>query len=161
LSQQQATRGFSNNEELYQQRLHALAGAIRQWRLDHPNSTKRCAPYVATNKILHGKRKWDEAGIQPRARDYGGIGLARPSLWIEFDECSSWQPRLEEEFAQHVPGFFGKQRTKAMKKQLNANMLWKRMLEEKQQQSSSSKTKKKRTQSPEERAQVMMEQGLV
>ena len=39
-------------------------------------------------------------------------------------EKNSFVPKLEEEFAEHVPGFFGKQRTKAMKKQLDGNMLW-------------------------------------
>ena len=97
--------------------------------------------FVGDSASHHRKRRWDEVGIQPRSRDYGGIGLARPSLFLSFDD-PSWLPKLEQEFAEHVPGFFGKQRTKAMKKQLNANMLWKRLLNEKQQQNNPRKRKK-------------------
>jgi hypothetical protein len=38
-------------------------------------------------------------------------------------------PKLEQEFQEHIPGFFGKQRTKAMKKQLDGNMLWRQLAE--------------------------------
>ncbi|KAL7556946.1 hypothetical protein ACA910_005296 [Epithemia clementina (nom. ined.)] len=86
--------------------------------------------FLGDNKSNHRKRNWDERGIQPRPRDYGGIGLARPSLFLAFDD-PSWAPKLEQEFAEHIQGFFGKQRTKAIKKQTNATMLWKKLLDEK------------------------------
>ena len=76
--------------------------------------------------------------FQPRTSGYGGIGLARPSLYIPFDD-PSWKPKLEEEFHEHIPGFFGKQRTKAMKKQLDGQMLWRQLLKQKEEQSQSNK----------------------
>jgi len=71
-------------------------------------------------------KQWAEENIQPRPRDYGGLGLALPSLWLPFAD-PSFSGRLEEEFQQHIDGFFGKQRTKAMKKQLDGNMLWRQL----------------------------------
>jgi hypothetical protein len=70
--------------------------------------------------------KLSDSIIQPRKNDYGGLGLARPSLLLDLRDVS-FVPKLEEEFAEHIPGFFGKQRTKAMKKQLDGNMLWRRL----------------------------------
>lgn len=70
--------------------------------------------------------KLSDSLIQPRKNDYGGLGLARPSLLLDLRDVS-FVPKLEEEFAEHVPGFFGKQRTKAMKRQLDGNMLWRRL----------------------------------
>lgn len=67
-----------------------------------------------------------ESKIQPRSRDYGGLGLARPSLLLSLRD-PSFVPKFEMEFAEHVEGFFGKQRTKAMKKQLDGNLLWRQM----------------------------------
>ena len=70
---------------------------------------------------------------QPRPRDYGGLGLARPSLFLRLDD-PAFVPKLTEEFQEHIPGFFGKQRTKAMKKQLDGNMLWRQLLEKKRKE---------------------------
>jgi hypothetical protein len=72
------------------------------------------------------RSQWDSESIQPRKRDYGGMGLARTSLFLPFND-PSYIPKLTQEFEEHVPGFFGRQRTKAMKKQLNQNMLWKQV----------------------------------
>jgi hypothetical protein len=72
------------------------------------------------------RSQWDCESIQPRKRDYGGMGLARTSLFLPFND-PSYIPKLTQEFQEHVPGFFGRQRTKAMKKQLNQNMLWKQV----------------------------------
>ena len=71
-----------------------------------------------------------ENWFQPRRSNYGGIGLARPSLFIPLDD-PSWQAKLEEEFSEHVTGFYGKQRTKAMKKQLDGQMLWRQLQKQK------------------------------
>jgi hypothetical protein len=73
------------------------------------------------------KRPWDETTIQPRSSDYSGIGLARTSLYVRFDDLSFF-PKLKQEFAEHIPGFFGKQRSKAVKRQLDGNMLWRQLL---------------------------------
>eukprot|EP01083_Nonionella_stella_P132575 403095_1 len=89
-------------------------------------------PFISKNK---GKatagQQLDDSVIQPRRRDYGGLGLARPSLLLDLRDMS-FVPKLEQEFAEHIPGFFGKQRTKAMKKQLDGNMLWRRLQQQKQ-----------------------------
>ena len=86
--------------------------------------------FVSTEK--KGKavsfKRWNSENLQPRKQDYGGLGLARPTLFIALND-PSFIPRLEQEFTEHIPGFFGKQRTKAMKKQLDGNMLWRRLAE--------------------------------
>ncbi len=69
--------------------------------------------------------------LQPRVRDYNGQGLVRPSLYIPFND-PSFKPKVEMEFEEHIPGFFGKAKQKAAKKQSDQNMLWKRCLKAKQ-----------------------------
>ena len=81
------------------------------------------------SKRFH-KVKTNIDSIQPRKSSYGGIGFARDSYYISLDD-PSFIAKLEEEFAEHIDGFFGKQRTKAMKKQLDKDMLWKRLMKEK------------------------------
>ncbi len=92
-------------------------------------------PYVAPEKKIMGKattgQQLTHEIVQPRKNDYGGLGLARPSLLLNLRDIS-FVPKLEEEFAEHVPGFFGKQRTKAMKRQLDGDMLWRRLQKQKQ-----------------------------
>lgn len=103
------------------------------------------------------KRKtkgWNEDTIQPRRSDYSGIGLARESLFISFKD-PSFSPSLEEEFKEHIPGFFGKQRTKAMKKQYDANMLWRQLADKKKL----NKTLKGMT--PDQRVEAMIDSGMI
>jgi hypothetical protein len=100
-----------------------------------------------------------EDRIQPRPRDYGGLGLARPSMLIPLRD-PSFVPKLEEEFAEHVPGFFGKQRTKAMKRQLDGNMLW-RQLSEKRAADQKIGGKKLSEMSPDERVEAMIKAGMI
>ena len=71
--------------------------------------------------------------IQPRTRDYNGQGLVRPSLYIPFDD-PSFIPKFELEFEEHIPGFFGKSKTKAAKKQSDEKMLWRRCLKAKEEE---------------------------
>ena len=80
--------------------------------------------------------------LQPRNRDYNGQGLARPSLYLPLNDAT-FIPRLEEEFAEHIPGFFGKSKVNSVKKQRGEDMLWKKRLEEKQRENSGSAKKKK------------------
>jgi hypothetical protein len=54
--------------------------------------------------------------LQPRNKDYNGQGLARPTLYMDF-HSPDFVPRFNEHFGEHVAGFFGKVKTKAMKKQ--------------------------------------------
>eukprot|EP00978_Attheya_sp_CCMP212_P043986 scaffold296620_cov33-Attheya_sp.AAC.2 len=86
--------------------------------------------YDAPDAGIHGKAaagrtiKGDGSSMQPRKRDYGGLGLARPTSCLSLRD-PSFLPLLHQEFAEHnVPGFVGKQRTNAMKKQLDGNMHW-------------------------------------
>jgi hypothetical protein len=72
----------------------------------------------------------------------------------------SFVPKLEEEFAEHVPGFFGKQKTKAMKKQLDGNMLW-RQLAAKRTTEDRVGGKKLSTMSPDERVEAMLKAGMI
>ena len=102
------------------------------------------APVLSVNtskrrrqQLVNNMENW----YQPQRSNYGGIGLARPSLFIALDD-PSWQAKLEEEFLEHVPGFFGKQRTKAMKKQLDGQMLWRQLQNQKLVGSSSSLSRK-------------------
>lgn len=99
---------------------------------DHGVQRKKQKHYTVPDikgKATVGQQLTDE-NIQPRKNDYGGLGLARSSLLISLRDVS-FVPKLEQEFAEHVHGFFGKQRTKAMKKQLDGNMLWRRLQKQK------------------------------
>lgn len=104
---------------------------------------------------------------KPRKKDYGGLGLARESLLIDLRDIS-FIPKLEEEFAEHIAGFFGKQRTKAMKKQLDGNMLW-RSLADKSKGKKGGKHnlnvkvdgKKLSDMSPDERVEAMIKLDMI
>lgn len=120
---------------------------------------KQLFTFSSATKARNLKKSWHEDSIQPRKKDYGGIGLARPSLYIDFND-PSLVPKIEKEFAEHIPGFFGKQRTKAMKKQLGGKMLWRKLSE--------SKTKEKivdgkrlKDMSPDERVEAMIKIGML
>lgn len=123
------------------------------------------------------KLKWDDENLQPRKRDYGGIGLARRTLWLSFDDPSFF-PKLEEEFKEHIPGFFGKQKTKAMKRQLNKNMLWRQLADQKKRSAGKMARiscgtnnrndlnrrvngKKLSDMSPDERVEAMIKAGMI
>lgn len=71
----------------------------------------------------------DSKELQPRVRDYNGQGLVRPSLYLPFHD-PSFLPKLELEFEEHVPGFFGKAKKKAAKKDEDM-MLWRKCLKAK------------------------------
>jgi hypothetical protein len=102
----------------------------------------------------------NELNIQPRPSDYSGIGLARKSLFIPFQDPSHI-PKLEQEFKEHIPGFFGRQRTKAMKKQLDGNMLWRQLASQKADGSKGVLSKKFANLSPDARVQAMIDAGLI
>ena len=70
--------------------------------------------------------------LQPRIRDYNGQGLVRNSLYLSFND-PSFVPKLEEEFEEHIPGFFGKAKQKAAKKQADKDMLWRKCLKAKEE----------------------------
>ena len=110
-------------------------------------------------KAKNLKKSWVEETIQPRKKDYGGIGLARPSMFLSLDDPSFF-PKLEMEFAEHIPGFFGKQRTKAMKKQQAGKMLW-RQLADKKNGHQKVNGKKLSEMTPDERVEAMLKAGMI
>lgn len=116
-----------------------------------PKGSRTSHDATASKKRKRGK--WSEESIQPLRSDYSGIGLARMSMYIEFVD-PSYFPKLEEEFKEHIPGFFGKQRTKAMKKQIDGNMLWRRLADEKKKNGNKKKFK---NMSADERVQAMLD----
>jgi hypothetical protein len=128
------------------------------------------APILSGN--ISQRRRQQQANnlenwFQPRQTNYGGMGLARSSLFIALDD-PSWQPKLEEEFVEHIPGFYGKQRTKAMKKQLDGQMLWRQLQQQKLtgQFSSTTKTqkmngKKLSLMNPDERVDTLLRAGYI
>lgn len=108
------------------------------------------ATTATSTSIRRRRQKWKF--FQPKKSNYSGIGVARNSMYIEFID-PSYYPKLEEEFNEHIVGFYGKQRTKAMKKQMNGNMLWKRLLDTKEKNNTLSK---KRKLSPDERIKALL-----
>jgi hypothetical protein len=103
------------------------------------------------------KRKtkgWNEITVQPKSSDYSGMGIARKSLYIEF-RGQSFFPILEEEFNEHIPGFFGKSRTKAMKRQLDGNMLWRQLADKKNLK------KKFKDMNSDQRVEAMLNAGMI
>ena len=160
-STQEESINSSSKSSSYKKLLRYLAGRIQE-RVDTTASSLPKKPYKfdkETRVAPTKKRKWDEYSIQPRNRDYGGIGLARPTLFLPFDDPSFF-PRLEQEFLEHIPGFFGKTRTKAMKKQLDGNMLWKK-LQNSDLANKKVNGKKLKDMKPDERVEAMIEAGLV
>jgi hypothetical protein len=126
--------------------------AGRQKPYEDPEALKR-------GKATSGSGKYDEDMVQPRKRDYGGLGFARPSMFLSLRD-PSFIPKLEDEFAEHIPGFFGKQRTKAMKRQLDGNMLW-RKLAEKRSDNRKIDGKKLSDMGPDERVEAMIKAGMI
>jgi hypothetical protein len=122
-----------NAENCYSEELAAMSRLIKNvLNKVEPVQQKHYAkkPY-GPGKLPAASVSKRKLNLQPRKCDYGGIGLARPSLYIALDE-SGWRRKLNQNFLEHIPGFFGKQRSKAMKKQLNGDMLWKQRLAIKQ-----------------------------
>ena len=141
------------------QRLHAIRKDTKERPspyYDLPKTSNEKSPRSSHDAMASKKRKrkkWSEGGIQPCVSDYSGIGLARMSMYIEFLD-PSYYPKLEEEFNEHIPGFFGKQRTKAMKRQTDGNMLWRRLADEKKKNSNNKKFK---SMSTDERVLAMID----
>jgi len=135
----------------------ALESSRQRVGWDRPRS---CNESPSSSQRQFKKRKWEVSYLQPRRRDYGGIGLARPSAFLPFDD-PSFTAKLEESFAEHVPGFFGKARTKVMKKQVDhKKMIWKKLGDVKK---SNQKIhgKKLSDMSPDERVEAMIKAGMI
>ena len=52
---------------------------------------------LAKGKATSGQRKITEDALQPRKRDYGGLGSARPSLYLDLHD-PSFVPKVSPEF---------------------------------------------------------------
>lgn len=147
--------------------------------IDATKKKKWCRPYTPIPSAIVRKRKRQRCSTttsttsssvddrwQPRRSNYGGIGLARASLWIDLQD-PSYRPKLEQEFAEHIPGFYGKQRTKAMKKQLDGNMLWRQLLQKRQQEAISSsivggkKSRRKKNINSNEQVESLIRSGAL
>jgi hypothetical protein len=142
--------------------LMALAIHIEETVAARMEQDERPVPFdnsIVKKKGMNKKRKWEDDTIQPRNRDYGGIGLARPSMFLPLND-PSFVPKLEQEFAEHVPGFFGKTHTKAVKKQKDGGMLWRKMADKKTQQTKVN-GKKLADMSADERVEAMIKAGMV
>lgn len=67
------------------------------------NRRKYANPYVHPESTIQGKatagQQLTESIIQPRKRDYGGLGLTRPSLLLSLRD-HSFVPKLQEEFTE-------------------------------------------------------------
>ncbi|KAL3911890.1 MAG: hypothetical protein SGILL_007106 [Bacillariaceae sp.] len=144
---------ISTSLETVRQNLYGSSGSAKH-NIQLYNAIT-AAKTIATKKRKLNK-SWSKDSIQPRPSDYSGIGLARQSLYIEFVD-PSYFPKLEEEFREHIPGFFGKQRTKAMKKQTDGKMLWRQL----QDRKSSGMSKKLKNMNPDERVQAMIDAGMI
>ena len=154
------------HQQEVQSRLTQLSSHVETCvkRINNVEETKTTRPKLYNpEQPKKGKatanNQWNEDVIQPRPSDYGGLGLARQSLYIALRD-PSFLPKLEEEFAEHIQGFFGKQRTKAMKKQLDGNMLW-RQLAEKRVNDTKVNGRKLGDMSVDERVEAMLEAGMV
>lgn len=149
-----------SDQDTTKRRLKRLAELLLEVRKEHRDDQRRqlYTPDEEAHRIKR-KRPLNEINIQPQPSDYSGIGLARKSLFIPFQDPSHI-PKLEQEFAEHIPGFFGKQRTKAMKKQLDGNMLWRKLADQKQN-GGGGIPKKFAHLSPDERVQAMIDAGMV
>jgi hypothetical protein len=148
-SQKSTGKRQANLTKLRMRQLHDVLELIRDI-----HKKKDYIPFQAPAYKKRKTKGWNEDTIQPRPSNYSGIGLARDSLWISFKNPSFF-PSLEEEFREHIPGFFGKQRTKAMKRQLDANMLWRKLADKK-------KTDKKfKGMTPDQRVEAMINSGII
>lgn len=155
------------NSSQQQRRLKRLAQLVLSLHKEHQQKSDQqkrqqqqrwYAPDKDSDRIKR-KHALNEENIQPRPSDYGGIGLARKSLYLSFQDPSHI-PKLEEEFNEHIPGFFGKQRTKAMKRQLDGNMLWRKLAEEREK-GGGILPKKIAQLPPDQRVQAMIDAGML
>lgn len=147
--------------EISKKRLEFLTATLRSISRAIAVHKQRPVPFSGKNQPLKRKKgNWDENSIQPGRSDYCGMGLARDSLYVSFDDPSFF-PKLEEEFVEHIPGFFGKQRTKAMKKQLDGNMLWRQMAQKDKMETTKVHGKKLSDMTPDDRVQAMIDAGMV
>lgn len=69
--------------------------------------------------------------VQPSRKDYGGMGLAKPSAWLALDD-DEFMDKFMVVYKEHVDNFGGKSFNKARRRELSENMLWRVKLREKE-----------------------------
>lgn len=134
------------------QRLRQITILLQEIRATYDKDYRPFQPPPYKKRKTKG---WNETTIQPRPSDYSGIGLARESLYMSFKDPSFF-PTLEEEFSEHIPGFYGKQRTKAMKRQLDGNMLWRQLADKKIKLD-----KRFKGMTPDQKVEAMINSGMI
>ena len=67
--------------------------------------------------------------LQPRGRDYDGMGLAKASVWLDLRE-PEFLARFEDVFLEHVAGWSGYKPYKKRKTEKEKGMAWRRLLSE-------------------------------
>mmetsp|Transcript_18608 Transcript_18608/g.53469 ORF Transcript_18608/g.53469 Transcript_18608/m.53469 type:complete len:313 (-) Transcript_18608:1696-2634(-) len=176
------SRGRSSSPRSSSQCLSKLSAEVKRTAKGWNDRNRRPRPYTDPSADpKRGKatkqRKYECSNIQPRDRDYGGLGLARPSQFLPLLD-PSFIPKFEAEFEEHIPGFFGKQRTKAMKKQLDGGLLWRRMYEDRRQGGAAAGKGKKKSKdgnwedkrvngkklsdmNPDEKVEAMIKLGMI
>lgn len=152
---------FLTNQQI-QDLAVAVQNAVARYDQTINGTGKVLTPFQTTSrpKARTRKKLWDPHSIQPRHRDYSGIGLARPSLYLELTD-PALIPKLEEEFAEHITGFYGKQRTKAVKKQQAGTMLWRQLVDKRNLQQTTIRGRKLSEMSPDERVEAMIQAGMI
>ena len=144
----------SKNQERLLEQWKAHLAALVEAHAEKPRyakilETSDRKPRNYPHSVHHKKMK---SSLEPRKSDYGGLGLARPTLYLPFSD-PSWIPRLEQAFAEHVPGWSGKPpMMQAMKKQRDSNLLWRRLQREKA-------SGKGRGMTADERVEAMLQSG--
>mmetsp|Transcript_28637 Transcript_28637/g.42346 ORF Transcript_28637/g.42346 Transcript_28637/m.42346 type:complete len:228 (+) Transcript_28637:92-775(+) len=152
--------GLAQNNQIHaRQKLKALSKQIRTFTSKYDIKKRSSYQNIEKKGKAVSWKRWKVDGIQPRKGDYGGLGFAKSSILIDLSD-PSFIPKLREEFAEHVTGFFGKQRTKAMKKQLDGNMIW-RQLAEKRVDAKVINGKKLSEMTPDQRVEAMIAAGMV
>eukprot|EP01134_Creolimax_fragrantissima_P000687 CFRG0687T1 len=82
---------------------------------------------AAYKKIM---RMYKEKLLQPRSRTYGGMGLAKPSVWIDCTD-TNFMENFQEIYKEHINGFAsGAASFKGRQK--DENMLWRQRLKARQ-----------------------------
>ncbi|GAB5368826.1 hypothetical protein AAMO2058_001353100 [Amorphochlora amoebiformis] len=80
-------------------------------------------------------KKFLKKALQPTNSHYGGMGIAKPSVWIPMRDLYAASKKFKSIYSEHIEGFGGKSYKKSkrkMSKKEKEKPLWKKCLEAKQ-----------------------------
>lgn len=105
---------------------------------DHSDSThkkqhqlsQRSSVFTAPLESKEKKIEVKPKHLQPKSKDYGGMGLAKESVWIQLHDVEFREKYLDM-YNEHIEGFSGKAFNKARRRELSKDMLWRVKLREK------------------------------